>query len=73
MVAIARVISAFNDMKLHRIDANIIPYNKASLRVVEKPSFYEEGGFTKLSNGVRSPLILLTYVCQRQRLKNQMC
>ncbi|PRX27992.1 ribosomal-protein-alanine N-acetyltransferase [Orenia metallireducens] len=33
----------FEELKLHRIEANIIPENKASLRVVEKLGFYNEG------------------------------
>jgi len=33
----------FNDYKLHRIEANIMPKNKPSLRVVEKLGFYNEG------------------------------
>lgn len=33
----------FNEYKLHRIEANIIPKNKRSLRVVEKLGFYNEG------------------------------
>lgn len=33
----------FNEYKLHRIEANIMPKNKASLRVVEKLGFYNEG------------------------------
>jgi [ribosomal protein S5]-alanine N-acetyltransferase len=33
----------FKDFKLHRIEANIMPKNKASLRVVEKLGFYNEG------------------------------
>jgi ribosomal-protein-alanine N-acetyltransferase len=33
----------FNDYKLHRIEANIMPKNKASLRVVEKLGFRKEG------------------------------
>lgn len=33
----------FNDLGLHRIEANIMPRNKASLRVVEKLGFYNEG------------------------------
>lgn len=33
----------FNDYKLHRIEANIMPKNKASLKVVEKLGFYNEG------------------------------
>jgi ribosomal-protein-alanine N-acetyltransferase len=34
---------AFNELGLHRIEANIMPRNKASLRVVEKLGFYHEG------------------------------
>lgn len=34
---------AFSDLRLHRIEANIMPENKASLRVVEKLGFYCEG------------------------------
>jgi ribosomal-protein-alanine N-acetyltransferase len=34
---------AFIDLKLHRIEANIIPRNKASVRVVEKLGFTYEG------------------------------
>jgi [ribosomal protein S5]-alanine N-acetyltransferase len=33
----------FDEYKLHRIEANIMPKNKASLRVVEKLGFYNEG------------------------------
>jgi [ribosomal protein S5]-alanine N-acetyltransferase len=33
----------FKDYKLHRIEANIMPKNKASLKVVEKLGFYNEG------------------------------
>jgi [ribosomal protein S5]-alanine N-acetyltransferase len=33
----------FDEFELHRIEANIIPRNKASLRVVQKMGFYEEG------------------------------
>ena len=33
----------FNELKLHRIEANIMPKNKCSLRVVEKLGFYNEG------------------------------
>ena len=33
----------FNELGLHRIEANIMPRNKASLRVVEKLGFYNEG------------------------------
>jgi ribosomal-protein-alanine N-acetyltransferase len=34
---------AFQQLKLHRIEANIMPRNKASLRVVEKLGFQNEG------------------------------
>lgn len=34
---------AFNELKLHRIEANIMPKNIRSLRVVEKLGFYNEG------------------------------
>ena len=41
---IEEVISiCFNDYKLHRIEANIIPRNAASIRVVEKLGFEYEG------------------------------
>ncbi|WP_261852204.1 GNAT family N-acetyltransferase [Clostridium folliculivorans] len=33
----------FNEFKLHRIEANIMPKNKRSLRVVDKLGFYNEG------------------------------
>lgn len=33
----------FNDLKLHRIEANIMPKNKRSLRTAEKSGFYNEG------------------------------
>lgn len=33
----------FNEFGLHRIEANIMPKNKPSLRVVEKLGFYNEG------------------------------
>jgi len=33
----------FDEYKLHRIEANIMPRNKASLAVVEKLGFYNEG------------------------------
>lgn len=42
--AVGRVVEyAFQDLGLHRLEANIMPRNKASLRVVEKLGFYEEG------------------------------
>ncbi len=34
---------AFNNYGLHRIEANIMPRNLASIRVVEKLGFYNEG------------------------------
>ncbi len=34
---------AFNEYKLHRIEANIVPRNTRSLRVVKKLGFMEEG------------------------------
>ena len=34
---------AFEDLGLHRIEANIMPKNRASLRVAEKAGFYHEG------------------------------
>lgn len=34
---------AFGEMKLHRIEANIMPHNAASIRVVEKLGFNFEG------------------------------
>ncbi len=41
---------AFDELKLHRIEANIIPRNTASLRVVEKLGFYNEGLAIKYLN-----------------------
>ena len=34
---------AFNDMKLHRIEANIIPVNERSIKLVKSLGFEEEG------------------------------
>lgn len=34
---------AFNQLKLHRIEANIMPHNIASLRMIEKCGFKNEG------------------------------
>ncbi|MCP4439382.1 MAG: GNAT family N-acetyltransferase [Aureispira sp.] len=39
---------AFETLKLHRIEANIMPHNKASIRVVEKLGFHKEGIAQKL-------------------------
>jgi ribosomal-protein-alanine N-acetyltransferase len=41
---------AFADLHLHRIEANIIPRNIASRRVVEKADFVEEGRARKYLN-----------------------
>jgi ribosomal-protein-alanine N-acetyltransferase len=42
--ALARAISfAFVELKLHRIEANIMPRNARSIRVVEKLGFVNEG------------------------------
>jgi len=37
------VAYAFEELKLHRIEANIMPRNEASLQVVKKLGFYDEG------------------------------
>ena len=34
---------AFEELYLHRIEANVMPKNKASLRVLEKDHFVNEG------------------------------
>ncbi|CAN7544813.1 GNAT family N-acetyltransferase [Paenibacillus sp. LjRoot153] len=39
----AVIAYAFEEMKLHRIEANIMPRNQASMKVVQKLGFYEEG------------------------------
>lgn len=39
--------TAFGPLGLHRIEANIMPKNKASLRVAEKLDFKNEGLSTK--------------------------
>jgi [ribosomal protein S5]-alanine N-acetyltransferase len=39
---------AFDELRLHRVEANIMPRNKASRRVVEKIGFHEEGHCPKL-------------------------
>ena len=42
--AVAAVVRyAFETLRLHRIEANIMPRNKASRRVAEKCGFREEG------------------------------
>ena len=35
--------SAFRELKLHRVEANIMPHNRASLAVVESSGFRKEG------------------------------
>lgn len=34
---------AFSQLKLHRIEAGVMPHNKASIRVLEKAGFHKEG------------------------------
>ncbi len=34
---------AFNELELHRIEAGVMPNNKASIRVLEKAVFHKEG------------------------------
>jgi RimJ/RimL family protein N-acetyltransferase len=34
---------AFNELKLHRIEAGVMPHNLASIRVLEKSGFHKEG------------------------------
>ncbi|HWR40076.1 MAG TPA: GNAT family protein [Patescibacteria group bacterium] len=42
--AINEVVNfAFHQLDLHRIEANILPRNTASLKTVEKAGFYHEG------------------------------
>lgn len=49
--ALALVINyAFGELHLHRIEANILPRNRASLRTVEKLGFYHEGLALKYLN-----------------------
>jgi ribosomal-protein-alanine N-acetyltransferase len=46
--AILRVVEfAFDELKLHRIEANIMPGNKPSIRVAEKCGFVYEGSSSK--------------------------
>lgn len=43
-VAVEMLIKyAFEELGLHRIEANVMPKNKASLRVLEKNNFINEG------------------------------
>ncbi|WP_244163222.1 GNAT family N-acetyltransferase [Paenibacillus pectinilyticus] len=39
----AVIVYAFDELKLHRIEANIMPRNAASMKVVKKLGFYDEG------------------------------
>ncbi len=42
--ALEKIIDiAFNDLKLHRIEANIMPRNQRSIKVIEKLGFVYEG------------------------------
>ncbi len=42
--ALTEVIDyAFNTLRLHRIEANIMPFNEASIKLVEKLNFKREG------------------------------
>lgn len=34
---------AFDHLQLHRIEAGVMPHNKASIRVLEKAGFHKEG------------------------------
>ena len=34
---------AFNELNLHRIEAGVMPHNKASIKVLEKAGFHKEG------------------------------
>ncbi|MCA1053795.1 GNAT family N-acetyltransferase [Rossellomorea aquimaris] len=38
---------AFNDLKLHRVEAGVMLHNIASMRVLEKAGFHKEGIFIK--------------------------
>ena len=43
-MAISMIVSyAFDELHLHRIEANVMPRNKASLRALEKNHFENEG------------------------------
>jgi len=42
--AIQKIIElSFNDIKLHRLEANVMPSNTASVRILEKLNFTKEG------------------------------
>ena len=43
-MAVAMMVEyAFQELRLHRIEANVMPRNRASLRVLEKNGFENEG------------------------------
>lgn len=44
------LMRTFTKLQLHRLEANIMPRNKRSLRVVEKLGFYNEGLAEKYLN-----------------------
>ena len=41
---------AFDELNLHRLEANVMPRNKASLRVLEKNGFTNEGTASEYLN-----------------------
>ena len=44
---------SFNELNLHRLEANVIPANTASIRVLEKLNFVQEGyskNYLKINN-----------------------
>jgi len=43
----AVIAFAFEELKLHKLEANIMPHNRASLRVAEKLGFQQEGMLCK--------------------------
>ncbi|OCN01164.1 hypothetical protein A7X67_07275 [Clostridium sp. W14A] len=59
---------AFRELGLHRIEANVMPRNKASLRVLEKAGYREEGvarRYLKI-NGVREDHIHMVRLNEAQ-------
>ncbi len=73
--ALNRVIDiAFNDLRLHRLEANIMPSNKPSLALVEKLGFHQEGLAKRLLkiNGVWEDhyhMVLLNEALEREETK----
>jgi ribosomal-protein-alanine N-acetyltransferase len=42
--AVRLVVSyAFNELKLHRLEAGVMPHNIGSIKVLEKSGFHKEG------------------------------